>query len=241
MLHIEQLIMTRRANDFDFQICLPLLSLDGGNIIILQGDSGCGKSTLLEIIGMILKPDNINNYQLVIGGDTIDIAKIIKQNQQDKLAYIRSRYFGFVPQIGGLLPFLTIKENILLPLQLLEKKVDNERLKLLTDKLDIACLLNKYPKQLSVGERQRSSFIRAIIHKPLLLLADEPTSALDPYNANMLFDLIIEQANIDNIAAIIVSHERNIIKNRKLNVLEPQLASKQKVIFSQTTKGERYG
>lgn len=237
MLHIEQLSITRHADSIDFQICLPSLSLSAGNIIILQGDSGCGKSTLLEMIGMILKPDHIDLYQLNVDGDNSELSDIIKQNQQDKFSWIRARYFGFIPQTGGLLPFLTIKENILLPLKLLGKVPDKVRLLFLAEKLGITHLLNKYPKQLSIGERQRSSFIRSIIHKPLLLLADEPTSALDPYNADLLFDLIIEQAKVDNIAAIIVTHDRHIAKNRKLNVLKPQLANKQKMIFSLSNQG----
>lgn len=237
MLHIEQLSITRHADSIEFQVCLPSLSLGAGNIVILQGDSGCGKSTLLEMIGMILKPDHIDRYQLNIDGENNELSDMIKQNQQDKFSQIRAHYFGFIPQTGGLLPFLTIKENILLPLQLLGKVPDKARLSLLTEKLGIAHLLNKYPKQLSIGERQRSSFIRSIIHKPLLLLADEPTSALDPYNADLLFNLIIEQAKDDNIAAIIVTHDRHIGKNSKLDVFKPQLANKEKVIFSLSHKG----
>lgn len=237
MLSIKQLSISRHAGSTDFQVSLPSLSLKLGNIVVLQGDSGCGKSTLLEMIGMILKPDQVASYRLSFADNSIDIANIIKHNQQDKLAQLRAAYFGFVPQTGGLLPFLTVKDNILLPLQLLRKRLDQQRLQVLIEKLGIAHLLNKYPKQLSIGERQRASFIRAIIHKPLLLLADEPTSALDPYNANLLFNLIIEQAKIDNIAAIIVTHEQHLVKQKGLTVLEPQLINKQKAIFSLKEQG----
>lgn len=232
MLSIEQLGITRRADGIDFQVMLPSLSLEAGHILVIQGDSGCGKSTLLEMIGMILKPDNIARYQLDLGKNHLDLVSIMKQNQQDRLAQIRACYFGFIPQTGGLLPFLTIKDNLLLPLRLLRKAVDKTRLQLLSEKLGIAHLLQKYPKQLSIGERQRASFIRAIIHKPVLLLADEPTSALDPYNANLLFNLIIEQAKVDNIAAIIVTHEQQLAKQKGLTVLAPELTDKQKAVFT---------
>lgn len=230
--------ITRQTGTAKFQVCLPSLSLPEGNIMVIQGDSGCGKSTILEMIGLILQPDHINGYQISIADQQIDIAQLIKQNNQPKLAQFRARYLGFIPQTGGLLPFLSIKDNLSLPLQLLGKKADKLRLQQLAEQLDIAHLLLKYPKQLSIGERQRASFIRAIMHKPLLLLADEPTSALDPYNADRLFKQIIEQAQLDNIATLIVTHEQRLAKQENLAVLAPQLINKQQAIFmlNQTKK-----
>lgn len=229
--------INRQTENANFQVCLPKLSLQSGHIIVIQGDSGCGKSTLLEMIGMILKPDNLNYYQLSITEQEMDIATLIKNNQQQRLAQIRARYLGFIPQTGGLLPFLTIKDNLLLPLQLLGKKQDKSRLQILTEKFDIAHLLGKYPKQLSIGERQRASFIRAIIHKPLLLLADEPTSALDPYNADRLFNQIIEQAHIDNIATLLITHEQRLAKQKNLAILAPSVKNKHQVIFMMHQSG----
>lgn len=225
MLVIKQLEISRSTGKFSFRVCLPELILKEGDIVVIQGDSGSGKSTLLEMIGMILKPDNIDGYNLFLDNSNLDIAKLINNNDINQLANIRAQYLGFMLQTGGLLPFLKIYENILLPIKLLQKNVDNSRLEYLIDKLGISHLLNKYPKQLSIGERQRASFIRSIIHKPALLLADEPTSALDPYNANLLFDLIIEQAKQDNIATIIVTHDWQRISTKGLFTLSAKLVS----------------
>ncbi|OTQ06143.1 ABC transporter ATP-binding protein [Gilliamella apicola] len=225
MLVIKQLEISRSTGKSSFRVCLPELKLRAGDVVVIQGDSGSGKSTLLEMIGMILKPDKVDGFKLFLDNNDLDIAKWINNNDINQLANIRAQYLGFMLQTGGLLPFLKIYDNILLPIKLLQKNVDNSRLEYLIDKLGISHLLNKYPKQLSIGERQRASFIRSIIHKPALLLADEPTSALDPYNANLLFDLIIEQAKQDNIAAIIVTHDWQRISTKGLFTLSAKLVS----------------
>ena len=225
MLVIKQLEISRSTGKSSFRVCLPELKLRAGDVVVIQGDSGSGKSTLLEMIGMILKPDKVDDFKLFLDHNDLDIAKWINNNDINQLANIRAQYLGFMLQTGGLLPFLKIYDNILLPIKLLQKNVDNSRLEYLIDKLGISHLLNKYPKQLSIGERQRASFIRSIIHKPALLLADEPTSALDPYNANLLFDLIIEQAKQDNIAAIIVTHDWQRISTKGLFTLSAKLVS----------------
>lgn len=225
MLVIKQLEISRSTGKSSFRVCLPELKLRAGDVVVIQGDSGSGKSTLLEMIGMILKPDKVDGFKLFLDNNDLDIARWINNNDINQLANIRAQYLGFMLQTGGLLPFLKIYDNILLPIKLLQKNVDNSRLEYLIDKLGISHLLNKYPKQLSIGERQRASFIRSIIHKPALLLADEPTSALDPYNANLLFDLIIEQAKQDNIAAIIVTHDWQRISTKGLFTLSAKLVS----------------
>ncbi|OTQ81528.1 ABC transporter ATP-binding protein [Gilliamella apis] len=231
MLTIHNLVISRPIDKSFFKVCLPELSVKAGQVVVIKGDSGCGKSTLLEMIGMILQPDEISQYHLMVDNQNYDIADVIQRNDVNELATIRAKYLGFMLQTGGLLPFLNIKDNILLSAKLLQKNIDATRFDYLIDKLNIGHLLNKYPKQLSIGERQRASFIRSIIHKPALLLADEPTSALDPYNANLLFDLIIEQAQQDNIAALIVTHDWQRIENKGLFTLSAKLSSTQSSEF----------
>ena len=231
MLTINNLVISRPIGKSFFKVCLPELSVKAGQVVVIKGDSGCGKSTLLEMIGMILQPDEISHYHLIVDNQNYDIADVIQRNDVNELATIRAKYLGFMLQTGGLLPFLNIKDNILLSAKLLQKNIDATRFDYLIDKLNIGHLLNKYPKQLSIGERQRASFIRSIIHKPALLLADEPTSALDPYNANLLFDLIIEQAQQDNIAALIVTHDWQRIENKGLFTLSAKLSSTQSSEF----------
>lgn len=195
----------RRGGATSLRIALPALDLARGEVAALTGVSGCGKSTLLEMIGTILRPDNLAGYQL--GDPAIDIAQPLMADDPLRLADVRAQQLGFVLQHGGLLPWLTVQQNILLPQQLSAGKKDNRWLDTVIAQLNLDALLDKQPSQLSIGERQRVSFVRAIAHQPLLLLADEPTAALDPENADRLFRIIIERVKSLNMVAIIVSHD----------------------------------
>lgn len=209
-LKINQLSVSRG----DFHIHLPELELSSGDIYAIQGASGCGKSTLLEVLGLILKPDQVGYFEL----NGQDMTRLVRQADR-QLAQYRAFSLGFMLQTGGLLPFLTVQENIALPCQLLAKSLDSVWLTYLGEQLNILPLLNKYPKQLSIGERQRVSFLRSIAHKPSILLADEPTAALDPNNAACLLDIIIKLVKEMQLSALIVSHDWDIIKKKGLPYL----------------------
>ncbi len=211
MLFIEQLSVTRGQGDTKFTVSLPNLSLKQGEILALKGPSGCGKSTILELIGLILKPTTVQRYCL--GNKLQEIQSLLLQANHYKLALLRANYFGFMPQTGGLLPFLTVQENIELSSNILGKNLDSSWIANLVNKLNIQHLLNKYPKALSIGERQRVSFIRAIAHKPSILLADEPTASLDPENAHLLFELMLDLVQKEGIATLVVSHDWQSLQN----------------------------
>ena len=178
MLYINNLHIRRGM----FEISLPKLSLQAGEVVAIRGASGSGKSTLLEMLGLILKPDGLDCYRLGCGEEQRDITAEVL-NQASTLARLRAEYFGFMLQTGGLLPYLTVQQNIRLSCDILGKKADESWLAQIIEQLNIGHLLNHYPKQLSIGERQRVSFIRSIAHHPAVLLEDEPTAALDPHNA----------------------------------------------------------
>lgn len=227
--------VTRGSGDNLFQVCLPRLDLADGEVLAIQGKSGCGKSTLLEMIGLILTPHKLTRFQL--GGNThfLDLHDLILQQSQSQLAEIRARKIGFMLQNGGLLPFLTVSQNIALPNQLLSQQADQLWLDFLYQELGITHLLNKYPKQLSIGERQRVAFIRAVAHKPMLLLADEPTSALDPYHAEKLFGLILKLVEYQRISVLMVTHDWDLIERKQLSSLRAELISEQQAVFVQGT------
>lgn len=202
MLHISDMDI-RRGGAEGFRVTLPELMLSSGEIAALTGPSGCGKSTLLEMIGAILRPDGLTRYQL----GQRDIAASLLAEDEATLAGIRARELGFVLQHGGLLPWLTVADNIMLARRLVGMSTHSPWLDTAIDRLGVRPLLDKLPSQLSIGERQRVAFVRAIAHQPRLLLADEPTAALDPDNANRLFTLMIEMVRSLDMAAIVVSHD----------------------------------
>jgi len=205
MLHIQQL-WVKRGN---YQIQLPQLHLARGQVKAVIGASGCGKSTLLEMLGLILRPDGVQHFSLQPDNihSSLNVGAWLADAQEQRLAAVRARHIGFVLQSGGLLPFLTVRQNIQLPRRLLGLPPKCNWVTQTLEKLELIPLLQRLPGQLSMGERQRVAFVRAIAHRPALLLADEPSAALDPPQAKRLFDLIIETVQQFNIAALLVSHD----------------------------------
>lgn len=212
MLHIEGMGITRGAGSQAYQVSLPSLHLQRGEVVAITGPSGCGKSTLLEMLGLILTPAQLTTYRL---GDSpvFDVAACIHQNQQTTLADLRARRLGFVLQSGGLLPFLSVRDNITLSRRLGGLPAHSDGVNDAIARLQLQPLLDKLPRQLSIGERQRVAFVRAIAHQPDLLLADEPTAALDPLQARKLFELIIDIARQFQIAALLVSHDWDLVRS----------------------------
>nr|WP_061291911.1 ATP-binding cassette domain-containing protein [Azotobacter vinelandii]WKN22014.1 ATP-binding cassette domain-containing protein [Azotobacter vinelandii] len=211
LLHIENLAIHRGT----YRILLPRLSLARGEVAAITGASGCGKSTLLEMIGLILRPEDLDRYELDErdAGAPLDIAALLRADRQARLADLRAQRLGFVPQSGGLLPFLDVRQNIALPRRMLGLPAGGERVEEAVERLGLRPLLHKKPAQLSIGERQRASFVRAIAHEPDLLLADEPTAALDPFQARRLFELIVETSQRLRIATLLVSHDWGLLRD----------------------------
>lgn len=181
------------------------LDLKHGEKIAVVGPSGSGKTTLLNLIGTLDKPDSGNIY-------------FNEQNISDFTAkdssVFRNQQVGFVFQMHYLLPQLTLWENIILP-SLPNKKDDkniHERAEILLKKTGIWEQHLQKPGELSGGECQRAAVVRALINKPVLLLADEPTGALDEENANLLSDLLIKINTEENISLLVVTHSLKLAR-----------------------------
>lgn len=210
MLIIRDLRLARGVGASAHRVWLPGLELGRGEIIAITGSSGCGKSTLLEGIGLLLAPESVGTYALASHGD---VAPLMRDRQDDALSAIRAADLGFVLQSGGLLPYLSVRDNILLPRKVLGKPQPGPMLDHAIDRLGLARLLDKKPSSLSIGERQRAAFVRAMAHEPSVILADEPTSALDPHNAQALFELFLELVSEQRMAALVVSHDWQLISH----------------------------
>jgi putative ABC transport system ATP-binding protein len=214
MLTLKELRVTRGLGAAAHEVHLPGLDLAAGEVQAVVGPSGCGKSTLLEAIGLLLTPSALQRFTL--GPERIDLAALLSSRNERALAEIRARDLGFLLQSGGLLPFLDVRDNIALPRRLLGLPAHSERVAHACDVLGLESLQDKRPAELSIGERQRTAFVRAMAHEPRLLLADEPTAALDPQAGERLFGLIVALVQDLEMAALVVSHDLALVTHFKL-------------------------
>ncbi|MCX6335270.1 MAG: ABC transporter ATP-binding protein [Bacteroidia bacterium] len=183
-----------------------IFEINEGDSVSITGPSGSGKTTLLNIIGAMDLPD---------AGNIIFKGRSILKMTPDESALYRNKNIGFIFQEHLLLPHLTVKENILLPLY--AHKISKEEFnsggqhaKLLMERTGIASLDSKYPFQISGGEAQRVTLVRALVNKPDILLADEPTGSLDGKNADHLGTLLSEMNREFGITLIVATHSSDL-------------------------------
>lgn len=197
-------------SDGDRRFCLKVddLTLTAGQAMALTGASGAGKTLLLELLGLLRAPGSGTVFRWTGGqGRDTDLAALWSRGARNPaLARLRGRVFGFVPQTGGLMPFLNVAENVALPQQV-NRCVDPAWARRLIDRLGLADVIAQRPGALSIGQRQRTAIARALAHRPDFVIADEPTAALDPDTADGVLDLLLETARDQGTGVILSSHD----------------------------------
>ena len=173
------------------------LEIAEGEMLAITGQSGSGKTTLLNLIGGI---EEAAEGDIFIDGTDITVA------DNDELAQIRRQKIGYVFQDFNLIPILTVKENIIMPLLLDSKKVNKKRFNEIVQYLGLEERLDHLPCQLSGGQKQRVAIARALINSPKIILADEPTGNLDRKMADEIMRLLID-LNKQGITILLVTHE----------------------------------
>ena len=217
-------VVKQWAGASGFCLNVPALSIDAGEKVALVGHSGCGKSTLLDLLAMILRPDDADTFDFCCpDGEKIDVADTWRRGDLDRLAVARMQRIGYILQTGGLLPFLSIRENIALNCRGLGLAVE-PAVAPLADRLGIRRHLNKLPRQLSVGERQRVAVARAMAHRPAVVIADEPTASLDPINADEIMKLFVQLAEEYGLTLILATHDWERVERMGLRKLTFELA-----------------
>lgn len=182
-------------------------SVEQGEYVAIMGESGSGKTTLLNILASLDKPTS---------GEVLLNGKNIVSIKEKEISNFRRNNLGFVFQDFNLLDTFSLKDNIFLPLVLSGKKFNemNERLQPLAKKLGISDLLEKYPYEVSGGQKQRAAIARALITNPQLILADEPTGALDSRSSDELLQLF-EDINNEGQTIVMVTHSTKAASSAK--------------------------
>lgn len=188
------------------------LSVEKGEFVAIIGASGSGKSTLLHILGSVEKP---TKGKVLVDG--IDISSM----SRTQAAIFRRRKVGLVYQFYNLIPTLTIQKNILMPLLLDKKKVNQEYFEQIVNSLGISDKLDFLPSQLSGGQQQRAAIARALIYRPALLLADEPTGNLDQKNSKEIIDMLkLSNRNLNQTILLITHDEKIALEADRIITLE---------------------
>ena len=197
------------------------LSVEKGEFVAIVGASGSGKSTLLHILGSVDKP---TEGKVIIEGTDISTLN------QTGAAIFRRRKVGLVYQFYNLIPTLTIRKNILMPL-LLDKKIPNQKyFEQVVSSLGIADKLESLPNQLSGGQQQRAAIARSLIYRPALLLADEPTGNLDQKNSREIIDMLkLSNRNLKQTILLITHDEKIALEaDRIVTIEDGQIISDEK-------------
>ena len=174
------------------------LTISEGDFISIMGPSGSGKSTLLHIVSGLDQP----SMGSVLYGDTD-----IHNGEDKKLSEFRRQKIGFIFQQFNLLPVLTARENIIMPLLLDKKKVEEEYLQELTSLLGLEKRLSHLPHELSGGQQQRAAIARALIAKPDIIFADEPTGNLDSKSGGEVMRMLCDIRKKMNKTLVIITHD----------------------------------
>lgn len=198
------------------------LSINKGEFVAIVGPSGSGKSTLLHLLGGVDNPTS--------GEVDINDINIYKLKAKD-LAIFRRRNIGIVYQFYNLIPVLSVKENILLPSELDNRKVDKDYLNDLLKTLGLKERETHLPNELSGGQQQRTSIGRALINRPSIVLADEPTGNLDSKNSKEILELLKLSVRKYNQTLIMITHDPNIaLQADRVITIEDGMIKKDEVI-----------
>ena len=194
------------------------LQIHQGEQCVVLGKSGSGKSTLMYLIG---------GMERCTSGEIICYKKPLHQLDDTGLAAYRKSFVGFIFQFHFLLPTMSAWENILLPLRLANKVIDEDKILSLAKEVGMEKMLQKFPYELSGGEQQRISLLRAIMLEPPLILCDEPTGNLDTLHSAKVIELLQYFAKKLQSTLLVVTHDQDVASrfNRKIRIEDGSLFS----------------
>lgn len=203
--------------------------IEEGEFVAVMGESGSGKSTLLSMMGALNTPTE-GNFLV----DDIDIYNL----SRDQRADFRREFLGFVFQSFNLIPYLTLAENVMLPLVTVKAKNSTKKAMAeeALDRVGLGDLVHRLPSQISGGEQERVAVARAIVNHPPIMLADEPTGNLDSKTSGDIMDLL-KKLNAEGMTIIMVTHSEEAARSsrRILRIVDGYLTDEERLIGEAVT------
>ncbi len=215
ILSVKNLKKTFKDGDRTLEVLKGIsFDLNKGEILTIKGPSGSGKSTLLSLLGTLDEPDS---GEIIINNNNL--------NDIEDYDCIRNAHIGFIFQFHNLIAELNIFENVTIPTLIAGNEVDTAYVEDLFNYFDLSDRKKSFPLDLSGGEKQRVSAMRAIINKPSIIIADEPTGNLDEDNAIKMIDLFQKLNDDFNLTFVITTHDDKVfsIGTRKMNLYDGTL------------------
>jgi putative ABC transport system ATP-binding protein len=215
MISVEALSFT--YSEGEFSLSVPELQIARGEKVAITGPSGTGKTTLLNLLAGILVPSDGR-----IEIDALEISELPTEDRQD----LRALKMGLVFQEFELLDYLDVLDNVLLPFRIspvleLDAKVVENAEELISG-VGLEGKLERFPAQLSQGERQRTAVCRALVTRPAIIFGDEPTGNLDPANRDQVMKILFDYSTEQGAPLVVVTHDRELLErfDRRVDVLE---------------------
>jgi len=215
ILSVKNLKKTFKDGDRTLEVLKGIsFDLNKGEILTIKGPSGSGKSTLLSLLGTLDEPDS---GEIIINSNNL--------NDIEDYDLIRNTHIGFIFQFHNLIAELNIFENVTIPTLIAGNEVDTAYVEDLFNYFDLSDRKKSFPLDLSGGEKQRVSAMRAIINKPSIIIADEPTGNLDEDNAIKMIDLFQKLNDDFNLTFVITTHDDKVfsIGKRKMSLYDGTL------------------
>lgn len=189
------------------------LEIERGEFLSIMGPSGSGKTTLLNIIGCLDVPTS---------GEVIFDGTVLTKADENFLSEYRKRNVGFIFQSYNLIPVLTVKENVELPLTIdraISDREREERVLRLIEMVGLKGMENRYPRELSGGQEQRVAIARALVKRPLVVLADEPTANLDSVTAEEIIEIMRKMNEVEGTTFIFSTHDPRVERHARRVIL----------------------
>lgn len=202
-----------------FTLLVEAFDVLRGEAIALAGPSGSGKSTIMNLLALARRPARVGQFHFFRRhGQGYDIGALWEGGDDNGLTAIRAAHLGYVLQQGGLLPYLSVRQNIALGQAILGES-DRQRVEDIAERLEIARLLDRAPAALSVGQRQRAAIARALVHRPDLVLADEPTASVHPSIAAEILGLLVEQCVEEATTVVVATHDPELAARKGFEIV----------------------